>query len=168
MLRRLLVSEEISAAGGGVAASASSIRQRVQWTASRGSSAPQTGHVGLPALAERPIAESSGTGKMISCLRSQHKPGMRAFCPLASFGIPLGTPYFRNRKKSVPGWMGTMTDWVVPSSVTLPEKLDQLAEAASTLCCSIKPAEDDGQETTTVFVGVREIVKKGEPGVCKA
>src|ERR1044071_350451 len=33
-------------------------------------------------------------------------------------------------------------------------------------CCNTKPVEGEGQETATVFVGVRAMESNGAPGVC--
>jgi len=53
----------------------------------------------------------------------------------------------------------------VPSSVIDSEGVTQLVVLRLPFCCNVNPVAEDGQETMTVFVGVRRIFNEGKPGV---
>jgi hypothetical protein len=57
----------------------------------------------------------------------------------------------------------TMMNLLVPSSVTVSGGATQFVLATLVLCCRFQLVKGDGQETTTVFVGVSLTASTGTP-----
>ena len=59
----------------------------------------------------------------------------------------------------------TMMNLVVPLSVIGSNAAVQLVVLELVFCCKVNPVDGAGQASTTVFVVVRNIRRKGEPAI---